>query len=342
MYYITIDCGTTNSRVYVVDEKGTVLAKATKKVGVRNTSMTGSNACLREGLHETIREAIRLSGLETKQIRAIFSSGMITSEIGLYELPHMDAPCGIAKLAQNLMPVPIHLTDDPIPVFFVRGLKNPIPKEVPDPFAYVGNADFMRGEETQMIGLMAREEFSLPGTAVMLSSCSKFMPINRNGEILGSLTSTSGQLREAILAQTFVGKSVERQPGDEPAPENYFDPSIVTAAADWIQKGGLVRGLMFPRFLDVLLDTKWYARKLFFEALIAAEDLLCIDQLHQFDSDCLGRFLFIGVPERCRLYEFLTKRAFPEAQVQSMTDLAEIDQLSIVGILKIAAEAGVL
>ena len=64
MYYITIDCGTTNSRVYVVDEKGTVLAKATKKVGVRNTSMTGSNACLREGLHETIREAIRLSGLE--------------------------------------------------------------------------------------------------------------------------------------------------------------------------------------------------------------------------------------------------------------------------------------
>ena len=59
MYYITIDCGTTNSRVYVVDEKGTVLAKATKKVGVRNTSMTGSNACLREGLMETALPMMR-------------------------------------------------------------------------------------------------------------------------------------------------------------------------------------------------------------------------------------------------------------------------------------------
>ena len=32
MYFITIDCGTTNSRVYVVDETGKVYAKATKKV----------------------------------------------------------------------------------------------------------------------------------------------------------------------------------------------------------------------------------------------------------------------------------------------------------------------
>ena len=44
--------------------------------------------------------------------------------------------------------------------------------------------------------------------------------------------------------------------------------------------------MMFPRFLDVLLDTKWYERELFFDALIAAEDMLAIGQLNDFDEAC--------------------------------------------------------
>ena len=35
MYYVTIDCGTTNSRAYVVDHSGKILGKASKMVGVR-------------------------------------------------------------------------------------------------------------------------------------------------------------------------------------------------------------------------------------------------------------------------------------------------------------------
>ena len=37
MYYIIIDCGTTNSRAYVVDAVGTVLGLAKKTVGVKDT-----------------------------------------------------------------------------------------------------------------------------------------------------------------------------------------------------------------------------------------------------------------------------------------------------------------
>mgnify|MGYP000370013707 CR=1 FL=1 len=36
MYYIIIDCGTTNSRAYVVDAVGTVLGLAKKTVGVKD------------------------------------------------------------------------------------------------------------------------------------------------------------------------------------------------------------------------------------------------------------------------------------------------------------------
>lgn len=342
MYFLTVDCGTTNSRVYAVDESGKIYAKAKKKVGVRDTSMTGSRKCLEDGLRETVTRAIQESGIAPSEFRAILSSGMITSEIGLCELPHLMAPCSVSDLAQNIARVDdVHLSDYDIPVYFVRGIKNTMPDVVENPFALVGNLDFMRGEETQMAGLMAHSDFTLPATVVILSSHTKFTPINARGEILGSLTTASGQIRAAILAETFVGKSVEKRENLEEKPENYFDEGIVQEAAAWIKRGGIVRGMMFPRFLDVLLDTRWYERELFFDALIAAEDMLTIGQLDSFDAACKERFLFVGLPERCRLYEYIIRQNIPGAAVSSITDADAIDQLSIDGILDIVKKAGI-
>lgn len=342
MYYITIDCGTTNSRAYVVDENGSVISKTTKQVGVRNTSMTGSRKVLEEGLREIIDEAVKLSGINVKDIRAILSSGMITSEIGLCEIPHLMAPCGTDELAANLTRVEnLRLTEEEIPVYFVRGIKNIMPKEVEDPFSLVGELDFMRGEETQVAGLLAEGVLDLPETVVILSSHTKFIPIDENGKILGSLTTTSGQIHEAIIKETFVGKSVEKRDCLEDKPDEYFDPEIIRKAASWIKKAGIVRCLMLPRFLDVLLNTKWYERELFYESLIAAEDMLAIGQLDDFGPDFQKRFMFVGLSGRCRLYEHIVKQVFPEARVSAITDAAQIDQLSIQGILEIARRSGV-
>ena len=49
MYLATIDCGTTNSRIYIVNENAEILGKATKKVGVRDTAINGSNEVLKQG-----------------------------------------------------------------------------------------------------------------------------------------------------------------------------------------------------------------------------------------------------------------------------------------------------
>ncbi len=342
MHFITIDCGTTNSRIYIVDETGKIYAKATKKVGVRDTSITGSRKCLEEGLRETIAEAIQKSGIDPSAFRAILSSGMITSEIGLCELPHLMAPCGIEDLAANMTLVEdLHLSVHDIPVYFVRGIKNTMPDTVKNPFALVGNLDFMRGEETQIAGLMEQGDFSGPATVVVLSSHTKFIPINEKGVILGSLTTASGQIREAILAETFVGKSVEKRENPEEKPDNFFDENIIQEAVGWINRGGIVRGMMLPRFLDVLLETRWYERELFFDSLIAAEDMLTIDRLEQFEPECRKHFLFIGLPSRCRLYEYIVKQNIPEATVSSISDTAKIDSLSIHGILHIAKKAGI-
>lgn len=342
MYFITIDCGTTNSRVYIVNEAGEIHSKATRHVGVRNTSMTGSRECLEAGLRECIAEAIGKSGIAPGAFKAILSSGMITSEIGLKELPHLMAPCDTAALASNLTRVEdVRLTDFDIPVYFVRGIKNAMPERVEDPFALVGELDFMRGEEAQVAGLLAEGKLELPCTLVILSSHTKFIPIDARGRIMGSLTTTSGQVRAAILKETFVGKSVERSEDGEAEPEGYFDPAIVNQAVRWIRNGGILRCMMLPRFLDVLLKTKWYQRKHFFEALVAAEDMLAIGQLDHFDPVFRKRFVFVGVPERCHLYEYVVRQNLPETQVRSISDGDEIDRMSIDGVLEIAREAGI-
>ena len=125
MYIATIDCGTTNSRVYVVNEEAEVLGKASKKVGVKDTASTGSTETLKTGLKEAYYAAVEGAGLESKDIAFIISSGMITSELGLKELPHLWAPAGMQELADNITKV--HDTSVfPIdkPVYFVRGIKN--------------------------------------------------------------------------------------------------------------------------------------------------------------------------------------------------------------------------
>lgn len=343
MFYSTIDCGTTNSRAYIVDETGSIFGMAKINVGVKDTATTGSKQPLREALRKIIQDAVIEAGIKPKDLKAVLSSGMITSEIGLYEIPHLMAPCTEEMLAQTITKVTdTGIVDADIPVFFVRGIKNSMRAGLEAPTAQVGELDFMRGEEVQVVGMTKRKDFEIPGTMVVLSSHTKFIPVGSDGAVLGSLTTMSGQLYDAVMNHTFVGKSVEKRDNADEMPQGYFDERIVENAIDWIGKGGIVRALMFPRFLEVLLDTKWYERHLFYEALIAAEDMLVVDQLTAMCGDSHNHFALVGGEERCRLYSYVLKRRVPNAKINCISDGEEIDSLSITGILSIARKAGIV
>jgi 2-dehydro-3-deoxygalactonokinase len=343
MYYVTIDCGTTNSRAFIIDETGKIYGKAAKTVGVKDTATTGSKKTLQEGVHEIILEAVNQAGLKVSDLTAVLSSGMITSEIGLVEIPHLVAPCGIDDLAKNIVNVSdTNIIDADIPVFFVRGIKNKKDAGTKTATELVGELDFMRGEETQVIGMLSRSDFSTPATIVILSSHTKFIPIDGSGMVLGSLTTMSGQLYDAIINHTFVGKSVNKDQNSQTEPEGYFDKRVVEDALNWIGKNGLVRSLMFPRFLDVLLDTTWYERHLFLDAMIAAEDMLAIGQLSILGENIPHNFVMVGSEERCRLYSHILKKQIPNAEITCLSQATEIDNLSIHGILAIARKAGIV
>ena len=341
MIFATIDCGTTNSRVYIVNEQARVLGKATKKVGVRDTAIQGNNEVLKQGLKDTLFQALANAGLALQDLEFVISSGMITSEIGLLEIPHLWAPTSLDELAGSLK----HVHDRAvfpvdISVYFIRGIKNPYDPSTAS-LKDVGRLDFMRGEEAQVAGVLSQNLVQTPTTVVFLSSHTKFVPVDADRRILGSLTTLSGQVYAAILKETSIGKSLKKD--DDVDDDSYFDKEIVNLAASCVDTGGFLRTMLMPRFLDVLLPSTWYERKLFVEAAIAAEDMATLRQFTPLDFPLDTSFLLIGSSRRCRIYQHLLQhQANIQGDIHSITDPRDIDMLSIRGALELAKIAGLV
>ena len=342
MVVATIDSGTTHTRVDSVNESGTVLGKARVKAGVRDTAITGSRETLKAGIREAFETALSRAGLKLADVELALASGMITAEIGLIEIPHLWAPAGISDLAAEM--VRVHDTDIfplDLPVHFVRGIKNRFDPETVSP-EEVGTLDFMRGEEAQVAGLLGRPDFQPPFVVTVLSSHTKFIPVDSTNRITGSVTTLSGQMYEAVQAQTFIGKST--RPDDTAADEgDFWDESVVANGFRWVQETGISRTLVMTRFLDVLLHRPWYERRLFVESAIAAEDLHALRQVSTLaDAATLKNLVIIGDAPRIRIYRSLLSQINADHSIQTITDPAEIDSLSIQGVLAIARTAKIV
>lgn len=339
MHFATIDCGTTNSRVSVLDEGVRTVARGSQKVGVRDTAITGSKHVLRDGLTELFERTVRDAELDVRDLACAVTSGMITSEIGLLEIPHLVAPAGVRELAASVVPVrdPAVFPVD-VQLLFIRGVRNAY---APDTTVRdIRRVDFMRGEETQIMGLLA-----LPGlpdpplTAVVLSSHTKYVPVTADGKIAGSVTTLSGQLFEAVRQSTSIGKSVEAPDAASEA----IDTDIVDAAFDAVAHAGFLRALLMPRFMEVLLGIPAASRRLFMDAAIGAEDLQALRDFPLLGFATDTPFVLVGQPARCRIFRYMLGRHYgATCEIREVSNPDEVDRLAILGAVAIAQQAGYL
>ncbi|MHA1875524.1 MAG: 2-dehydro-3-deoxygalactonokinase, partial [Promethearchaeota archaeon] len=303
MHFAVIDCGTTNSRVYLLDENCQIIEKGSKEIGVRDTAFHGSNEGLKLGLKKLMEETVLSSGLKIQDIKFAITFGMITSEIGLIEIPHRWVPVGINDLALNIQVVqgqdifPLN-----IPLLFIPGVKNRFKDDATH--EDIRRIDFMRGEETQVAGLLhTYPDLKLPLTMIILSSHTKYVYINSQKQIAGSLTNLSGQVYNAIKKETSIGKSLT--PNNDVVPPDYFDLKVVESAYDAIEHAGFLRTLLMPRFMEVLLKNSWYERDLFLNAAISCEDLKVLKEFSLLNfSLSESNFILIGHQRRCRLLKY--------------------------------------
>lgn len=240
---IYIDTGTTNSRVWLMRGE-LVLARANALIGVRDSAKDGSTERLRMALRDliaTVRaEASPTAPAAPAAPDRVIAAGMITSSLGLADVPHIPAPAGIAELAAATK---VHhfpeVTD--LPVLLVPGIRS---GQKPCDLTTVGDADLMRGEETMCAGLLMLGIVPPPATILNLGSHWKAIRLDENGRIAASITSLSGEMIHTTQTQTILASAVSHQ-----RPER-IDLHWLAAGIKRQRQSGLARALFGVRLLE--------------------------------------------------------------------------------------------
>jgi 2-dehydro-3-deoxygalactonokinase len=204
--FATIDCGTTNTRVILWSEQKKILAQQRRDVGVRNTAIDGTNEKLKKAVRECLLGVLEASGTDFGDLAMIAASGMISSNVGLVEIPHITAPAGLAELAAQ---VKAYTLEDvcPLPIYFIPGIKNaPGVSDLEE----LEKMDIMRGEEVESCAIIERRHHGQAMLLALPGSHTKFVAVDPRGMITGCLTTISGELLAAVSTNTIIADAVGR------------------------------------------------------------------------------------------------------------------------------------
>lgn len=243
-YLVTIDGGTTNTRA-VLWKENEVIAIAAREVGVRNTAISASESPLKTAVKSALDEIMEKGQVTFEDLDGVVASGMLTSNVGLVEIPHLVAPVDAKTLAASIRPV--ELPDIcPLPIHFIPGVKNNVPSMNEDTFEQM---DMMRGEEVEAFAILKDHPVSKTTLLVLPGSHNKFVSVNEDGAITGCLTTISGELLSAITKNTILAKSTGQQFASEAA----YDSEMVLRGARTAAKTGLGRTCFSGRILNTFV-----------------------------------------------------------------------------------------
>ncbi len=251
--YITIDGGTTSTRVNLLKNKEIV---DTVRLNIGARAAIGNREKYVCEIKNAIDEIIMRN--KTSGIERILASGMITSEFGLCSLPHIKTPAGIDELHESMYETTINEISD-IPFVFMRGVK----LDGND----IDSCDMMRGEETEIMGIMQEKYgeciYVLPG------SHSKIISINNQGKIVSFSTMLTGEMIASLSQNTILKDAV--------------DLSVDTIHKEYLLKGyeyaksaGINKALFKVRILKNIFGRSEEEVYSFFMGIVLCDEILNI------------------------------------------------------------------
>jgi 2-dehydro-3-deoxygalactonokinase len=204
---IAVDWGTSSCRAYRISPQGEILETRSSAKGILAVSPGAFPKVLEEHIAGWSAEPVLMSG-------------MVGSRQGWVEAPYVQCPAGEREIAR-------HLVKADERIWIVPGVSYVDESGVPD---------VMRGEETQILGVMEqlREEavVCLPGTH------SKWLRV-RGGKIVAFRTYFTGELFAVLKAHSLLGRMME-----DGAPDERAFAEGVDRSAD---EGGLLHHLFGVR-----------------------------------------------------------------------------------------------
>lgn len=197
-YIFYFDSGTSNTRLYAIDENLQVKNTNTRNIGSKDSALAGSNKSLIEAMKALYDEAIKSMNIKEDQVKEIFASGMITSPYGLIEIPHKSLPLTINEFVDGIYPF-YEETLFKRTINLVPGLKT-----IHEDFSHVNN---MRGEEIEIFGTLdeLKEKSKTDNIAIMMPGSHTHITYVEGNKIVGILSNFTGELFYALRTSTILG-----------------------------------------------------------------------------------------------------------------------------------------
>jgi 2-dehydro-3-deoxygalactonokinase len=262
--YLVVDAGTSRTRVRLWRD-GRVRAELDEHVGAKDVALAGGPGPIADALRRLIAT---MRGRAGGDVRAVVCSGMITSNVGLVEVPHATAPIALEALAQRIVRHDVAAVTD-LPMYFVPGVKT------------VGGTggwddlpafDVMRGEEVEIAGLLPDLGLEPPLAFFHCGSHHKLIEIGGRATVERSATAITGELLAAIRERTILASSLVALEGFVP------DPAAVAAGIRHGRTFGLGRAAFLVRVGQTIAGFDTSAVTAFLLGALTALDLLLIDR----------------------------------------------------------------
>ena len=236
---IAIDWGTTSLRAFRLDAEGNVCEQRRSTLGI-------------------LAAADRFADVLCEQIagwndKLVVMTGMVGSRQGWFEVPYVDCPAGLDEIASALHRLPTEEFAGR-EIWIVPGLRA---RDA------VGTYDVMRGEETQICGLLSdlapqRQIVCLPGTHSKRATVA-------DGHIEGFATAMTGELFELLCSHSMLGRLM--LPGERDA--DAFAQGVAHAA----RSGDLLHHLFAVRTLGLFDALRPTQLRSFLSGLLIGHEL---------------------------------------------------------------------
>ncbi len=189
-YWIAADWGTSTLRVWAMSEEGSVLAEARSEDGMSRLAPDGFEPALLRVVAPWLTGSAPVP---------VVICGMAGARQGWREAPYRQVPC--APLGPELLTFP---GEDPrLAVTILPGLSQSKP------------ADVMRGEETQIAGLLAVAP-GFDGVVCLPGTHTKWAQLSA-GEVVGFQTCMTGEIFALLAGQSVLRHSVGSSGWDDSA-----------------------------------------------------------------------------------------------------------------------------
>ncbi|WP_295520451.1 2-dehydro-3-deoxygalactonokinase [uncultured Stenotrophomonas sp.] len=192
---IGINWGSSNFRAFLIAADGRVLDSVEQPRGIAGLDRAQMQALLEQTVTAWPGAA------------AVYACGMVGSNIGWSDAGYADCPATPQRLAAQLH----HTRIGQVPVSIVPGLAcQRVQDDAPD---------IMRGEETELLGLLAGGALPLDGLVALPGTHSKWVQL-QGGAVVSFLTAMSGEIFDRLTAAGLLASVVDGPAGEGAA---FFD-----------------------------------------------------------------------------------------------------------------------